>query len=196
MEPLGTPRRRNTLRLHNYDYSAAGAYFATICSYNRECLFGEIRDSRMVLNDAGRILNDVWDDLPNHYDHVLLDAFIIMPNHVHGIVILRDPVADAIVGAGFVRAGFVRAGLKPAPTHNTMKTEMKRHGLPEIVRGFKTFSSRRINEMRKTPGMKLWQRNYYEHVIRNDRSLAAIREYIVNNPRKWELDRENPNRHR
>ena len=179
MDRLKTPRRRNPLRLRNFDYSQNGAYFITICAHNRECLFGAIQDNRMILNNADWILGDVWNDLPNHYSHVLLDAFIIMPNHVHGIVVLRDPILGA---------GFVRAGLKPAPT----TTGMKRHGLPEIVRGFKTFSSRRINETRNMPGMKLWQRNYYEHVIRNDRSLAASREYIMNNPRKWALDRENP----
>ncbi|WP_232280630.1 transposase [Chloroflexus aggregans] len=95
-----------------------------------------------------------------------MDAFVVMPNHVHGIVVI------------------VGAGLKPAPTTT-------RHGLPEIVRQFKTFSARRINEMRGTPGVSVWQRNDDEHIIRNEESLNCIREYIANNPLKWQLEREN-----
>ncbi len=159
-------RNRRPIRLQGYDYSRAGAYFVTVCTHDRLCLFGEIADRRMALNDAGRMVQQVWDDLPNHYSHVELDECVVMPNHVHGIVV--------IVGAGF----------KPAPT--------KRHGLPEIVRALKAFSARRINEIRNTPGVKLWQRGYYEHIIRNDDELNRIREYIANNPMKWEMDRENP----
>lgn len=162
-------RNRRPIRLQGYDYSRAGAYFVTVCTHDRLCLFGEIADRRMALNDAGRMVQQVWDDLPNHYSHVELDECVVMPNHVHGIVV--------IVGAGF----------KPAPTKPT-----KRHGLPEIVRALKAFSARRINEMRGMPGGKIWQRGYYEHIIRNDDELNRIREYIANNPMKWEMDRENP----
>jgi len=166
---------RRSIRLRAYDYSQAGAYFVTICAQNRQCLFGEVADGEMRLNDAGRMVHDVWNDLPRHYAGVELDAFVVMPNHVHAIVI--------IVGAGLKPAPTVRAGLKPAPT---------KHGLPEIVRGFKTFSSRRINEMRQTSGVAVWQRNYYEHIVRDEESLNRIREYVVNNPLRWEWDRENP----
>ena len=99
-----------------------------------------------------------------------------MPNHVHGIIIIMDTIDDT-----------VGAGLKPAPTGMA-----KRHGLPEIVRAFKTFSARRVNEMRHTPGIPLWQRNYFERVIRNENELQRIPEYIINNPAKWEMDKENP----
>jgi len=129
------------------------------------CLFGDVTAGKMQLNDAGKIVQAVWGDLPNHYERLELDAFIVMPNHVHGIVVI------------------VGAGLKPGPA---------KHGLPEIVRGFKTFSSRRINEMRETPGVAVWQRNYHEHIIRNHESLDRLREYIANNPMQWALDRENP----
>ena len=162
-------RNRRPIRLQGYDYSRAGAYFVTVCTHDRLCLFGEIADRRMALNDAGRMVQQVWDDLPNHYSHVELDECVVMPNHVHGIVVI------------------VGAGLKPAPTKPT-----KRHGLPEIVRALKAFSARRINEMRGMPGGKIWQRGYYEHIIRNDDELNRIREYIANNPMKWEMDRENP----
>ncbi len=172
---------RRSIRLREYDYSQAGAYFVTICVLHRECLFGEVVHGEMTPNETGRIVRAVWDDLPNHYKHITLDEFRVMPNHVHGII--------EIVGA--VGAGFVRAGLKPAPTAPTATTE-KQHGLPEIIRGFKTFSSRRINGFRKSPGRSVWQRNYYERVIRDEKELSRAREYIVNNPMKWELDRENP----
>ena len=118
------------------------------------CL-GNIRDGEMRLSDAGRMVPPIWLQLSNHHPHIRLDAFVIMPNHVHGIVILND-CAD------------VGAGLKPAPT------DKMRHGLPEIIRAFKTFSSRRINEFRKMIGVPVWQRNYYEHVVRNAKTLKAI----------------------
>jgi putative transposase len=113
----------------------------------------------------------VWNELPNHYPCVTCDTFVVMPNHIHGIIVVRDTI--------------VGAGLKPAPT---------RHGLPEIIRGFKTFSARRINDLRESPGIPIWQRNYYEHIIRNEEELARIREYTANNPLQWENDRENPSR--
>ena len=142
----------------------------------------------MVLNSTGRVVENVWNELPEHYQHVELDAFVIMPNHVHGIIVLTT---DATVGAGLKPVGKIEstvgAGLKPAPTK-------KRHALPEIVRALKTFSSRRINEIRNTPGVKLWQRNYYEHIIRNENELNEIRKYIQQNPLKWETDKENTKR--
>ncbi|MBU4455832.1 transposase [Patescibacteria group bacterium] len=176
-------KTRKSIRVKGYDYSKPGYYFITICAQNRNCLFGDVRDRQMVLNDAGRMIETVWNELPEHYQHVELDAFIIMPNHVHGIIVLRpDPI---IVGAGLKPAR-----TKPAPTKSA-RTK-KRHALPEIVRGLKTFSSRRINEIRNTLGVKLWQRNYYEHIVRNENELNKIRKYIQENPLKWETDKENP----
>ncbi|WP_169239716.1 transposase [Candidatus Roseilinea sp. NK_OTU-006] len=162
---------RRSIRLKGYDYSQAGAYFVNIVTQARACLFGDVVAGEMRLNDFGQVVHGVWNNLPNHYAGVELDAFVVMPNHVHGIVV--------IVGAGF----------KPAPTTTTAPTQ---HGLPEIIRGFKTFSARRINELRGTPGVPVWQRNYYEHIIRDDESLNRIREYIANNPSQWAADRENP----
>jgi len=168
-------RSRRSLRLPGYDYTESGAYFIIVVAHGRECLFGQMVNEAMLRTDAGHVVQAVWDRLPAHYPHVRLDAFVIMPNHVHGVLILGS---DS-----------VGAGLKPAPTE-------RRYGLPEIVRGFKTFSARRINECRNAPGAAVWQRNYYEHVIRNEESLLRIREYIENNPLQWELDRENPARPR
>ena len=178
-------KHRRSIRLKGYDYSQAGAYFVTIVTRNRACLFGNMVHDEVWLNVMGKIVQWTWHDLSNHVRNVQLDAFVVMPNHIHGIIVI---VAGTVVGVGSVRAGSVRAGSEPAPT--TAGT--RRQGLPEIVRQFKTFSSRRINEHRNTPSVPVWQRNYYEHVIRNGDELNRVREYIVNNPLKWELDRENP----
>ena len=173
-------QHRRSIRLKGYDYAQPGAYFVTICVRERECAFGDVVDGEMALSDAGHIVRACWDDLPNHYPHVHLDAFIIMPNHVHGIIVLVD---DDIVGAG----------LRPAPTEPApTDTTTKRHDLPEIVRAFKSFSSRRINEMHADTGASFWQRGFYEHVVRNERELDNIRRYILDNPLQWALDRDNP----
>ncbi len=158
------------LRLKNYDYTNFGAYFITVCSRQKKHLFGEVIGNEMKLNEAGNAVESAWNDLPVHYSNVELDQYVIMPNHFHGIIVLRRPI-----GAGF----------KPAPI------SLRLHGLPEIVRALKTFSSRKINQISKNTGQPIWQRGYYEHVIRTDESIERIREYIVNNPLSWHLDREN-----
>jgi putative transposase len=156
------PRRRS-LRLQGYDYSQAGAYFITACTQNRATLLGEIIDGDARLSEMGTIVQQTWDDLPVHYRGIDLDAFIVMPNHVHGIIILADQFE-------------------------------RRHAIPEIVRGFKTFSARRVNERAGKRGSVLWQRGYYEHVIRNEKTLDRIRAYIANNPAQWPDDPENLSR--
>ncbi len=169
---------RRSIRLKGYDYSQAGAYFITIVTQDRTCLFGAVVDGEMRLNEFGEIVAWTWRDLPNHVLNMELDAFVVMPNHVHGIIVITDASANP-----------VGAGAEPAPTE---RAPTKRYALPEIMRQFKTFSARRINEQHGTPGLPVWQRNYYEHIIRNDYELNRIREYIVNNPLQWALDRENP----
>ncbi len=138
------PERRH-LRLCSYDYTWQGAYFVTICTEDKHCLFGQVVDSTMKLTPFGEVVESVWKEIPLHYPEVNNAVFIVMPNHVHGIITLHK------VG---------RAGSKPAPT--------KQYPLSEIVRAFKTYSSRRINELRNSRGTRVWQRNYYEHVIRNE----------------------------
>ena len=170
---------RRSIRLTGYDYSQAGAYFLTVCAYRRGCLFGEIVDGQTRLNANGEIVNDCWHRLPEHYPNIKLDAFVVMPNHIHAIVVLTPGV-----GAGFKPAPTPQRGPPPAPT--------PQHGLPEIVRGFKTFSSRRINEGRRTSGVPVWQHNYYDHIIRDEGALERIRQYIVLNPARWAQDEENP----
>ena len=184
-KPSGVPwlgdmreRRRRLMRLQGFDYTRQGAYFITICTRNRECLLGDVGEGRMHLNEAGLFAQAAWEDLPRHYPHVALDAWTIMPNHVHGIVVLTERVKAPPEGSG----------LKPDPTN----ANAVRHGLPEVVRAFKTFSARRINVFRGAVGAPFWQRNYYEHVIRNEESLNRIRQYILDNPARWHEDPENP----
>ena len=190
---------RRSIRLHDYNYAQEGAYFVTICTQGHLCLLGHVDDGVMHLSALGEIVLGTWLALPDHYPHVELDAFVVMPNHVHMIVVL--------VGAGLKPAPNpaepsqpmerleppVRAGLKPAPTTDVHAIP-KRHALSEIIRAFKTFTARQINECRGAPGASFWQRNYYEHIIRNGKSLDLIRQYIETNPASWALDDENPDR--
>ena len=170
---------RRSARLAEFDYRQAGAYFVTVCALGRAGLFGKIAGGEMRLNKYGEAVHAVWNGLPDHYPHVQLDQFVIMPNHIHEIILLTEDSGPM---------DSVGAGLGPAPTQRSDK----RHGLPEIVRAVKSFSARRINALRRTPGRAVWQRNYFEHVIRNDRDLAAIRQYIYDNPARWADDHDNP----
>ena len=251
----------------------------TICTDWREHLYGTVTDGRMELNAAGRAVERVWQGLPEHYPHVELDVFVVMPNHVHGIVVLVGgesvgssdsvpAVGSVIDGSRAEEAGYKpaptqetgpardraamheaaraeeagykpapaqetgpaqdraamheaaraeKAGYKPAPTQETgpardraamheaaraeeagykpaptkMGGTRRRHGLSEVVRGFKTYSGRRVNEVRGTPGVAVWQRGYYEHVVRNEEDMNRIRQYFQENPLRWSLKREN-----
>ena len=156
---------RRSIRLRDYDYSCDGAYFVTICTYQRECLLGEIMNRTMRLKEYGRIVQTQWQQLPEHYSGIQLDEFVVMPNHIHGII--------EIVGAQSIVS---------------IKT------VGEIIRGFKARCTYAINQLRNNPGSPVWQRNYYERVIRDDCELDAIRQYIVENPVKWEEDENNPTR--
>jgi putative transposase len=157
---------RKSIRLRGYDYSQLGAYFVTICVHNRKSLFGEIVNSEMKLNNLGLIAEAAWVDLPNHFPAIVLDTFIVMPNHTHGIIIIRD-------------------------TRNINLLSL-RPSLASIVGSYKATVSRNINRLRPTPDAPVWQRNYYEHIIRNNSALHHIRRYITENPEHWPKDPENP----
>jgi putative transposase len=171
---------RRSIRLRNYDYSQAGAYFVTVCAWNRECLFREIKNGDTFLNELGDIVMKCWDLIPTHFPHVEIDEFVVMPNHIHGIVILSN------VGAQFI-APFRKTTTEYQGVMNHAPTVGK------IVRAFKARCTHMINNVRNTPGGPLWQRNYYEHIIRDESELHRIREYIRDNPVKWHEDEENPN---
>jgi len=169
---------RRSIRLKGYDYAKSGAYFVTIVTQGRACLFGEIVNAETRLNDAGSAIERWWFELNNKFSTVETDDFVIMPNHFHGIVVIADVGADLCVGPDSEGAHI------GAP-------------LPAIVQWFKTMTTNEYLRGVKTSGWApfqghLWQRNYYEHVIRDEESLNRIREYILNNPAQWALDPENP----
>jgi putative transposase len=169
-----TQHHRRSVRLPAYDYTQAGAYFVTMVTHRRQCLFGEIADGRVTLNPCGEVIEDEWLRSTEIRPVIRLDAFIIMPNHVHGIVVMGDQTT--VVGAH---------SCAPLPYRPP-------RSLGSFIAGFKSAAAKRINEIRGAPGLPVWQRNYYEHVIRNDEELHAIRQYITDNPLRWAEDRENP----
>ena len=184
---------RRSLRVRDYNYSQAGAYFITICTRNRECLFGNVEGNAVLLNDVGRVVQGVWDALPVNFLGVELDAFVVMPNHVHGIIILNNVGVQFIAphkDQGAMHPQGVRRGVPGS--HAATPTQNRAPTLGEIIRAFKARCTHRINQLRGTHGFPVWQRNYYEHVIRSESSLQEIREYISNNPAQWAFDRENP----
>ncbi len=169
---------RHSIRLQGYDYSQTGAYFVTICAHDRKCLFGEIADGVMHLNQFGNIVDAEWLKTPRIRPAVELDEYVIMPNHMHGIFFINDD------GRGTEhRAPTVEQFGKP--THNSV---------PTIMRSYKGTVKIQINELRNAPGARVWQDNYYEHVIRDDEDLNRIREYIINNPMRWTEDENHPRR--
>jgi REP element-mobilizing transposase RayT len=172
---------RRSIRLKNYDYSKSGAYFITICTKNRQCLFGEIVNGEMILNDGGKIVEKCWIDIPEHFPNAILDEFIIMPNHIHGIIILNELDFDN-VGANMVLDAGANNYSPPQNDrpHGTTRT------IGSIIRGFKIGVTKwfRQNSNIKT----VWQRNYYDHIIRNEIELIKIRKYIINNPKNWLID--------
>ena len=177
----GPQRNRRSIRLQGYDYSQAGAYFITICTQNRECLFGEIINGEMRLNTTGQIAADQWYATPQRFADIELDEFVVMPNHIHGIFVnVGAPLAGAqSPGAQSVKN---RATARVAPTVGGIigayKSLCVHHGLKWIKQ----------NEPNRILG-KMWQRNYWEHIVRNEPELNRIREYIHNNPAQWELDK-------
>ena len=158
--------RRRRLRLADYDYCSAGAYFVTIGTHGRACIFGDVDDGTMILNAAGQLAQDEWLHLPERFHHIQMDACVVMPNHIHGIIMIDTAEAAPHLGS--------------------------------IVGAFKSITSVLYARAAKRGDFmplrgRLWQRNYYEHVIRSEQALNSIREYIANNPLQWSLDCENPN---
>lgn len=183
---------RRSIRLKDYDYSQAGAYYVTINVQNRECLFGEIVNDEMVLNEAGMMVIEQWLALLERFPNIELDVYQIMPNHFHGIIVIIEPVGATLVVAqemdaqNFVDALNNRASTRPAPTLGDMIGAFKSITTNEYIKGVD-------NKNWKQFYKRLWQRNYYEHVIRDENDLNRIRDYIQSNPMNWDEDEENPN---
>ena len=182
---------RRSIRLRGYDYAQAGAYFITIVAQGRECLLGQVVNDEMQLNDAGRMIWDEWQALAHRFPAVELDQFVVMPNHVHGIVrIVGASLVDAHDGMTTTEGATTRrATTRVAPTLGDIVGAFKSITTNEYIRGVKTLG------WQSFPG-RLWQRNYYEHIIRDDASLNRIRRYIVDNPAQWPNDDENPKKGR
>ncbi|PHJ57710.1 transposase [Nostoc linckia z18] len=176
---------RNSTRLRGYDYSSAGFYFVTICTYKRQCLFGEIVNEEMVLNEYGKIVAKEWIESSEIRQEIELDEWIVMPNHFHTIIAIHQP-----------------PGCLPDTSNNSPQTNdnsqriippMKPRSLSSAIAGFKCATTTRINTIRNAAGTPVWQRNYYEHIIQNQFSLEKIRQYIQNNPQSWNKDQLHPN---
>jgi putative transposase len=168
--------QRKSVRLKDYNYSEAGAYFVTLCTSGRQCIFGSIVEGMRQLSPLGSSVQDCWNDLHQHFPDIDFEIFVVMPNHFHGIVVVTKDLVGAI---------------HELPLHEN-KLARRRMLLPKIIGRFKMTSAKRINEVRGTPSVPVWQRNYYEHVIRDEKSFGRIHEYIQTNPLRWEMDRENP----
>lgn len=171
---LAGRHHRRSIRLKDYDYSQAGAYFVTICSWNKECILGDIANGEMRLNEYGQVVSGEWQQSSIIRKEIELDTFLVMPNHIHGIVVI-NACTPFNVGAN---------GRSPL--------QMKPKSISSFVAGFKSSVTKQINQIRNTPGTPVWQRNYYEHIIRNENDLEKIRRYIVDNPLKWDMDENNP----
>jgi len=164
--PGMVPRGRRSIRLRGFDYRTDAAYFVTICTFNRECLLAEITGEHARLTEFDEIVAASWNWLAEQYQHPTLHEFIVMPNHIHGILMTQH-----------------LGGSRTAPTGHKP--------LGRLLGAFKTVSAKRINLVRGTPGAPLWQRNYYERVIRGEEELRRVREYVANNPMAWESDPQN-----
>lgn len=183
MGPPKDHRERKPTRLTNYDYSLAGAYFITINAYQREALFGEVVDGVIMLNDLGDIVVAAWELTPVIRPNVELDEFVVMPNHFHVILFIHEidpPIVGATRGSPLPKSNNPRG---PAPD-----------SLGAIIAGFKSAATKRINTHRDHPGLPVWQRNYHDKIIRNDRHLHATRTYIQNNPQNWHDDENYPDK--
>jgi putative transposase len=161
---------RRSLRLKGYDYPSAGAYYLTVCTQNKECLFGRISKGTMFINEYGDIVADEWSKSSKIRHEIELDEFMVMPNHFHAIV-------------------FIHEGDQPVAPTNCLTGPVSK-SIGALMAGFKSSVTKRINGLRQTPGVQVWQRNYDEHVIRNENDMTDIREYIHYNVAKWELDED------
>jgi REP element-mobilizing transposase RayT len=193
---------RHSVRLKGYDYSQQGAYFVTVCTQHKECIFGAIKDNVIHLNECGKIVEKellITEQVRNYAE---IDEYVIMPNHVHIILILNGNV-----GARRCLAPerlehteknvnrnrkIITNYANPGATHRVAPTKLKPHTVSAIIGQFKSIVTKQTNNFRETSGIPVWQRNYYDHIIRNEDELNQIREYIVNNPLRWDDDENNP----
>lgn len=166
---------RRSLRLSNFDYSQSGAYFVTLCSHENNCIFGEIAEGEMRINSLGIIVKQQWQRTAKVRKNVDLDAFVIMPNHLHGILLLHDAVRQESISLRNDRS-------------KKRSTTLQAGSLGAIIGQFKSAVTRLAKSTEYNRPLPIWQRNYYEHIIRSEESLNEIRKYIVKNPARWAED--------
>ncbi len=172
---------RKSIRLQGYNYSHPGLYFITACTYQKLFLFGEVNNGKMILNTSGKVVHDYWNKIELRFPNTKTHQFITMPNHIHGIIEITNE--EPFVGA--IHESPLRNHIDPAHYRNYRRKML----VPKIIGWFKMNVAKQINIINQTPGMKVWQRNYYDHIVRNEESFYRIQEYIINNPRNWNKDR-------
>ncbi|MEA5551501.1 transposase [Anabaena cylindrica UHCC 0172] len=162
---------RRSIRLRGYDYSQPGSYFVTICTQDHECFLGDLVNEDIKFMVRGVIAYQFWLQIPNHFPNVELDEFVVMPNHIHGIIVITDKFRG-----------------------REQEGELKKPNLGQIIAYYKYQTTKIINQIDDTPGIRLWQRNYYERIIRNQNALYIAQQYILANPLRWPKDPHNPRR--
>ena len=172
---------KRSIRLKGYDYSQPGWYFITICIKNRQMLFGEVADEKIVLNKWGKLAEKEWQKTSEIRKNIKLDQYVIMPNHIHGIIGIVDE-------DDFSKGTMHRAPTDPSSTLEQYGKPVS-GSIPTIIRSYKAAVTKKINILRQTPGAVVWQRNYYEHIIRDEKELNRIQKYIIDNPAKWQNDK-------
>jgi putative transposase len=179
---------RHSIRLPDYDYSQSGYYFVTLCAHGKECLFGDIENNNMVLNETGMLVKKKWYELPVHFPGIELYKMILMPNHLHGIIIITDR------GGGGMTRGAMTAPLRKITPHANVGIPAQ-HGektLGRMIAWFKYESTKEINRIVSgNPNVKIWQRNFFDRIVRDDEELNRIRNYITTNPENWQEDEDN-----
>ncbi len=196
---------RNSIRLRNYDYTSNGVYFITICSYQREQIFGSILENQMKNSTIGQIIQGCWNEIPLHFQNVQLDSLVIMPNHIYGLILIHPPTILAkhepnpTVGArhaspsqsnDILSQARKELALSPLRTNTNVVSGVPARSLGAIVGSFKSAVTKRSRIALNNDILQVWQRNYFERVIRNDRELNGVRDYIAHNPQNWLFDFE------
>ncbi len=171
-------KRRRSVRLRGFDYSQPGSYFITICTAGKKRILGTVQDRKMILSRAGKVVRDAWFDLPRRFPSVGLGEFVVMPNHVHAVVGLAQPIHPAAKGA-------------PSSAPTTGKAGFAHPRLGDVIRVFKSLSAIEVNRVLGHSGEALWQRSYHEHIIRHGKDYDQIRKYIADNPILWDQDPDN-----
>ena len=180
---------RQSIRLKGYDYSQPGTYFVTLVAQNRERIFGTVEGNQIRLNKIGELVANCWLSIPKYFDIARLDEYVLMPNHFHGIINIDESYGKGEASLGIITSPIesISGDASPLQPRGTQSKS-----LAAIIQNFKSIITRNVNRIYFEVGKKIWQRNYYERIIRNERELNAIRRYIHDNPLNWALDKENP----